>query len=106
MFAGKGFELLADFFLAPALPLSNLARIHLGCTQRIIIRAEVTDSSRVQARVFFLYRAAVQRLVLAEAAFQLEDDAVLPPLAILADVVGVQAGAMQGAIPTAEESLL
>src|SRR4051794_1066752 len=106
MFAGKSFELPADFFLAPALPLADLAGIHLGGAQRVVVSAEVAYGSGVQTRVFLLHRAAVQWLTLAKSAFQLKDDAVFTPLAVLADVVGIQTRAVQGAIPTAEQALL
>ena len=66
----------------------------------------MTHRCRVQARVLPLDHAAVDRLMIFEPLPQLEHDRFLVPLAIAIDVIGIQAGRGQCAIPASKEARL
>ncbi len=58
----------------------------------------------VQAGVVALDGAGIERLVFAETGAQFVDDGVAVPLAVAADLVGVEAGGVKGAVPFAEKA--
>jgi len=60
----------------------------------------------VKTGLVTLQRAAVELLVIAVTRTQLERDRLLVPLAITIDVVGVQPGGGQGAVPTPKQPRL
>ena len=67
----------------------------------------MANRRRVQARVLALQRSAVERLMLLEAAARSSKmHRVLVPLAISVDVVGIEAGGGQRAVPASEQPWL
>lgn len=101
---GGGFEGFDDFGLGPCVALAHVGGIEFGGFEGLVVGAEMADGGGVKAGVFLLQSAAVERFVALRAGFEFHDNGVAVPLAVAGDVVGVEAGGLEGAVPAAEEA--
>src|SRR5580700_3072384 len=101
-FSRGGLDLLDHLFFIPASPLAEFHWVELGGAKGGIESTEMTDGRGVKAGVVGLKGAAAYGLAVLGAAFEFKCDRIAIPMPIAGDVVGVESGGMQGALPFAE----
>ncbi len=100
---GGGFDGGEDARSGPAFSQPQRFRIEPCRFERPVVRTEISHGGRVEAGIFSLQCAAVQRFSIGSAAPDFEDDGRAVPGAILADFVSVQTSSMKRAVPLSEE---
>src|SRR6266850_1651433 len=96
-------QLADDVRARPAAPLAQALGFETSRLEGIVIGAKMPHRRGVSAGVLALQGTAVERLFVGKSLLQLGDDGVAVPLAIAADLIGIEAGRVQGAVPASKQ---
>jgi len=106
IFAGSALESGDHIGFGPAATHAMLSRIQSSGAQGGIVAVEISDGGGVKAGVVFLQSAAAERFAILSASAEFEDDRVAIPCAIASDIIRIETGGVQRAIPFPEQSRL
>ena len=102
--AVEGFQFFHDEVPGPTASLAMVGRLDLSGSQGGVVFSEVPYRGGVQAWVGLLDGAAVEGFLILGEAAQFEEDGMAVPSAVDGDVICIEAGGLEGFVPSAEEA--